>query len=104
MLTLKKSVRDALGYSSLYIERQVLYRETGTSLVQGGAIGQSLKGSVLQNITMLVTKLKLEICEQNFVTKLYHALHIGIGLYYISMSNELPQAQSRGGGTIAQSL
>ena len=24
MLTLKKSVRDALGYSSLYLERQVL--------------------------------------------------------------------------------
>ena len=32
----------------------------------GSAIGQNLKGSVLQNITMLVTKLALEISEQNF--------------------------------------
>ena len=39
------------------------------SPVPGGAIGQSLEGSVLQNITMLVTKLALEISEQTFVIK-----------------------------------
>ena len=40
------------------------------SLVPGGAIGQSLVGCLQQNITMFVTKLVLEINEQNFVTKL----------------------------------
>ena len=55
---------------------------------------------------MSVTKLALEISEQNFVTKLNHAPHIAWGLYYMSMSNGLPQAQSRGGGggAIGQSL
>ena len=48
-------------------------------------------------------KQTLERSEQNFVTKLNHAPHIAWGLYYMSMSNGLPQAQSQG-GAIGQSL
>ena len=60
-----------------------------------GAIGQSLVGCLLQNITMSVTKLALE-SEQNFVTKLNHAPHLASGLYYMSMPKGLPQARSQG--------
>ena len=40
---------------------------------------------------MFVTKLALEISEQNFVTKLNHDQHLNWGLYYMSMPNGLPQ-------------
>ena len=46
------------------------------SPVPGGAIGQSLKGSVLSNVTKFFTKQALEISEQNFVTKLNHVPHL----------------------------
>ena len=46
------------------------------SPVPGGAIGQSLKGSVLLNVIKLFTKQALEISEQNFVTKLNHVPHL----------------------------
>ena len=52
---------------------------------------------------MFVTKLALERSEQNFVTKLNHAPNLAWGLYYMSMPNGLPQAQSQG-GAIGQSL
>ena len=42
------------------------------SPVPGGAIGQSLVGCLLLNITMFVTNLALERSEQNFVTKFNH--------------------------------
>ena len=64
------------------------------SPVPGGAIGQSLKGSVLSNVRKLFTKKALEISEQNFVTKLNHAPHFAWGLYYMSMPNGLPPAMS----------
>ena len=70
---------------------------------QGGAIGQSLKGSVLSNIRKLFTNQALEISEQNFVTKLNHDQHLNWGLYYMSMPNGLPPAWSQG-GAIGQSL
>ena len=68
------------------------------SPVPGGAIGQSLVECLLQNITMFVTKLALERSEQNFVTKFKHVTHLAWGLYYMSMPNGLPRAQSQGGG------
>ena len=67
-----------------------------TSPVPGGAIGQSLKGSVLSNIRKLFTKQALEISEQNFVTKLNHEPHLAWGLYCMSMPNGLPPAWSQG--------
>ena len=73
------------------------------SPVPGGAIGQSLKRSVLSNIRKLFTKQALEISEQNFVTKLNHVPHLAWGLYCMSMLNGLPQTRSQG-GAIAQSL
>ena len=66
------------------------------SPVPGGAIGQSLKGSVLSNVRKLLTKQALEISEQNFFTKLNHAPHLACGLYYMSMPNGLPPARSQG--------
>ena len=60
--------------------------------VPGGAIGQSLKGSVLSNIRKWFTKQALEISEQNFVTKLNHVSHLAWGLYCMSMPNGLSQA------------
>ena len=48
------------------------------------------------NIGKLFTKQPLERSEQNFVTKFYHAPHLAWDLYYMSMSNGLPQAQSQG--------
>ena len=68
-----------------------------------GAIGQSLKGSVLLNIRKLFTKQALERGEQNFVTKLNHAPHLSWGLFYMSMPNGLPPARSQG-ALIGQSL
>ena len=46
------------------------------SSVPGGAVCQSLNGCLLWNITMLNTKLPLEMSKQNFVTKLNHAPHL----------------------------
>ena len=63
---------------------------------QGGAIGQSLEGSVLPNIRKFFTNQALEISEQNFVTKLNHVPHLAWGLYCMSMPNGLPPARSQG--------
>ena len=67
---------------------------------RGSYRAQSLKGSVLQNTTMLVTKLALEISEQNFVTKLNHAPHI-VGVcttYPCPMGYPKPCPGGGGGG------
>ena len=45
---------------------------------------------------MFVTKLAIERSEKNSVTNLIHVTHLAWGLYYMSMHNELPQAQSKG--------
>ena len=45
---------------------------------------------------MFVTKLALEISEQNFVTKLNHNQDLNWGLYYTSVPNGLPPARSQG--------
>ena len=66
------------------------------SPVPGGAIGQSLKESVLSNIRKLFTHQALERSKQNFVTKLNHVPHLAWGLYYMSMQNGLPPAWSQG--------
>ena len=63
---------------------------------QGGAIGQSLKGSVLSNIRKLFTNHSLEISEQNFVTKFNHVPHLAWGMYCMSMPNGVPPARSQG--------
>ena len=73
------------------------------SPVPGGAIGQSLKGSVLSNIRKLFTKQALEISEQNFVTKFNHVTHLAWGLYCMSMPNGVTPSPVQG-GTIGQSL
>ena len=62
-----------------------------------GAIGQSLKGSVLSNIRKLFTKQALEISEKNFVTKLNHVTDHAWGLYCMCMPSPVP------GGSISQS-
>ena len=66
------------------------------SPVPGGAIGQSLKGSVLSNIRKLFTKQALERSKQNFGTKFNHVTHLAWGLYCMSMPNGLPPAWSQG--------
>ena len=66
------------------------------SPVPGGAIGQSLKGSVLSNIRKLFTHQALERSKQNFVTKFNHVTHLAWGLYCMSMPNGLPPARSQG--------
>ena len=66
------------------------------SPVPGGAIGQSLKGSVLSNIRKLFTHQALERSEQNFVTKLNRVPHLAWGLYCMYMPNGLPPARSQG--------
>ena len=66
-----------------------------------GSIGLSLeRGLLLLNITKLFMQQALERSEHNFVTELDHAPHLALGLYYMSMSNELPQVQSQGWGSI----
>ena len=52
---------------------------------------------------MFVTRLALEISEQNFVTKLYHVTHFAWGLYCMSMPNGLPPSPVPG-DAIGQSL
>ena len=66
------------------------------SPVPGGAIGQSLKGSVLSNIRKLFTHQALERSKQNFVTKLDHVTHLVWGLHCMSMPNGLPPVRSQG--------
>ena len=66
------------------------------SPVPGGAIGQSLEGSVLSNIRKLFTHQAPERSKQNFVTKFNHVTHLAWGLYYMSMPNGLPPARSQG--------
>ena len=74
-----------------------VHAQWGTpSPVPGGAIGQSLKGSVLSNIRKLFTHQALERGEQNFVTKFNHNQHLSWGLYYMSIPNRLPPARSQG--------
>ena len=73
------------------------------SPVPGGAIGQSLKGSVLSNIRKLFMHQALERSKQNFVTKFNHVTHLAWGLHCMYMPNELPPARSQG-GAIGQSL
>ena len=66
------------------------------SPVPGGAIGQSLKGSVLSNIRKLFTHQALESSKRNFVTKFDHVTHLAWGLYCMSMPNGLPPGWSQG--------
>ena len=66
------------------------------SPVPGGAIGQSLKGSVLSNIRKLFTHQALERSKQNFVTKFNDVTHLAWGLYCMSMPNGLPPGRSQG--------
>ena len=66
------------------------------SPVPGGAIGQSLQGSVLSNIRKLFTHQGPERSKQNFVTKFNHVTHLAWVLYYMSMPNGLPQPDPRG--------
>ena len=73
------------------------------SPVPAGAIGQSLKGSVLSNIRKLFTHQALERSKQNFVTKFNCVPHLAWGLYCMSMPNGVPPARSQG-GAIGQSL
>ena len=63
----------------------------------GGAIGQSLKRSVLSNIRKVFTHQGLERSEQNFVTKFNHVPHLAWGLYCMSMPNGVPPARSQAG-------
>ena len=51
------------------------------SPLPGGAIGQSLEGSVLSNIGKLFTNQGLERSEQNFVTKFNHTPCLGSVLH-----------------------
>ena len=53
------------------------------------------KSRVLFNIRKMFKKQALERSEQNFVTKLNHAPHLAWGLFYMSIPNGLPQAQSQ---------
>ena len=69
----------------------------------GGAIGQSLKGSVLSNIRKLFTNQALERSEQNFVTKCNQVTHLAWGLYCMSLPNGVTTSPVPG-GTIGQSL
>ena len=74
-----------------------VHAQWGTpSPVPGGAIGQSLKRSVLSNIRKVFTHQGLERSEQNFVTKFNHVPHLAWGLYCMSMPNGVPPARSQG--------
>ena len=64
--------------------------------IPGGAIGQSLEGSVLSNIRKLFTHQAPERSKQNSVTKFNHVTPLAWGLYYMSMPNGVPPAQSQG--------
>ena len=88
---IKSCLTPCLG-SVLYIHTQWVT----PSPVQGGAIGQSLKGSVLSNVRKLFTHQALERSEQNFVTKLNHVPHLAWGLYCMSMPNGVPPARFQG--------
>ena len=66
------------------------------SPVPGGAIGQSMEGSILLNMRKLFMMQAVERGEQNFVTKLNHVPHVACCLYWMSMPNELPPARSQG--------
>ena len=66
------------------------------SPVPGGAIGQSLKGSVLSNIRKLFTHQALERSKQNFVTKFNYVTHLAWGLCCMSMPIGLPPVRSEG--------
>ena len=55
-----------------------------------------LERCLLLSTRKLVSKLALERNGPNFVTKLNLVPHLAWGLYYMSINNGLPQAQSQG--------